>query len=64
MPPGLAEFTGLSNAELKRLISPFDVVNLASRETCAVNDTSGGVFAGPALPSAQELLKRNSFVAR
>ncbi|KLO17386.1 glycoside hydrolase [Schizopora paradoxa] len=64
VPPGLAEFTGLSSAELKRLISPSDDALTPRDSTCAFNDTSGGVFTGPASPSAKDLLKRNSFVTR
>jgi len=65
VPHELAGFTGLSTAELKRLISPVDGHGLTSRDTsCAANDTSGGVFTGPSSPSARDLLKRNSFVTR
>ncbi|KAG8734814.1 hypothetical protein FRC10_011398 [Ceratobasidium sp. 414] len=31
---------------------------------CSNNDTTGGVLPGPTLPSAEDLLKRNSFVTR
>ena len=63
LPQELSEFTGLSEAQLKRLILPEHA--LRPRATnCSTNDTSGGVFPGPRNPSASDLIKRNSFVKR
>ena len=56
LPRELSAVTGLSDAHLRRLVTP--------AANCSVNDTAGGVFPGPGSPSALDLVKRNSFVKR
>jgi hypothetical protein len=53
--------TGLSNAQLRSIL---DAESRSINTSCTVNSTDGVVFPGPAPPSPEDLLKRNSFVTR
>lgn len=64
IPPEVSSYTGLSEEELKALLTPIAPSSFAARSSCAANNTAGGVYPGPTLPTPYDLLKRNSFVER
>ncbi|TDL25766.1 glycoside hydrolase [Rickenella mellea] len=64
IPPEVYKVTGLSEFEVRSLLSGTPAGLQARAATCPANDTSGGVVSGPKTPSALELLQRNAFVKR
>ncbi|KAH8118194.1 glycoside hydrolase [Phellopilus nigrolimitatus] len=66
LPSDLSELTGLSDSQLKQLLYiDAPSFSLEARATnCSSNDTAGGVFPGPTVPTTNDLLKRNAFVTR
>lgn len=65
IPREVTDYTKLSEAQLKRLVTPIDTKHLHVRASnCSANDTLGGVYPAPTAPSAHDLLKRNAFVKR
>ena len=61
LPPQLSEVTGLSDAQLKALVSPPSKAALSPRQN---NCTVAGTVAGPVDPTEREIEKRNAFVSR
>ena len=62
IPAEISKVTGLNNAQIMQLAGLGDIGKRQSN--CSLESTAGGIIKGPSLPTASEILKRNSFVKR